>query len=241
MVRSAQKFIDALEPKVNVHVPPESPIPSIGELKQFSKIVSVINGLEPKIAALSDAELKAKTGEFRQNYAQAISKEKSALAGFQKQYREAKNQTERDEISLNIDAAKLELKKAKQKYLLGILPEAFAIAREAGKRVLKMRHFDVQLVGGMVLNGGNIAEMTTGEGKTLVATLPAYLNGLTGEGVHVVTVNDYLARRDRDWMGPLHEFLGLTVGVIQHDMDPAQRQKEYGCDITYGTNNEFGM
>ncbi|MBF0483869.1 MAG: preprotein translocase subunit SecA [Candidatus Omnitrophica bacterium] len=241
MVRSAQKFINALEPKVNVHVPPESPLPSIGELKQFSKVVSVINGLEPAISALSDEELKAKTGVFRQGYKQAIAKEKNDLVDLQKKYLEAKDQTERDEISIAIDAAKLEVKKSKQKYLSSILPEAFAIAREAGKRILKMRHFDVQLVGGMVLNGGNIAEMTTGEGKTLVATLPAYLNGLTGEGVHVVTVNDYLAKRDRDWMGPLYEFLGLSVGVIQHDMSPAERQREYGCDITYGTNNEFGF
>jgi preprotein translocase subunit SecA len=113
--------------------------------------------------------------------------------------------------------------------------------RECGRRVLNMRHFDVQLVGGMVLHNGGITEMTTGEGKTLVATLPAYLNALTGDGVHVVTVNDYLASRDRFWMGPLYEFLGLTVGVIQHDMNPRERQAAYGCDITYGTNNEFGF
>lgn len=122
-----------------------------------------------------------------------------------------------------------------------ILPEAFAVVREASKRVLQMRHYDVQLLGGVVLHRGMIAEMTTGEGKTLVATAPVYLNALTGEGVHVVTVNDYLARRDRNWMGPVYEFLGLTVGVIQHDMEPAERQYAYSCDITYGTNNEFGF
>ncbi|MFC1809775.1 preprotein translocase subunit SecA [Candidatus Omnitrophota bacterium] len=122
-----------------------------------------------------------------------------------------------------------------------ILPEAYAIVREAGKRVLNMRHFDVQMIGGIVLHQGKITEMVTGEGKTLVATLPVYLNALTGKGAHVVTVNDYLARRDRDWMGPLYEFLGLTVGVIQHDMKPDERQVAYGCDITYGTNNEFGF
>jgi preprotein translocase subunit SecA len=122
-----------------------------------------------------------------------------------------------------------------------ILPEAFATVREAGKRAMNMRHFDVQLIGGMVLHGGRIAEMKTGEGKTLVATLPAYLNALAGKGVHVVTVNDYLARRDSEWMGRLYRFLGLSVGVIQHDLNDADRQVAYGCDITYGTNNEYGF
>jgi preprotein translocase subunit SecA len=122
-----------------------------------------------------------------------------------------------------------------------LLPEAFAVVREAGKRVLGMRHFDVQLVGGMVLHAGKIAEMKTGEGKTLVATLPSYLNALSGKGVHVVTVNDYLARRDSDWMGQIHRFLGLTVGVIVHGLTDAQRKQAYGFDITYGTNNEFGF
>ncbi|HZJ33551.1 MAG TPA: preprotein translocase subunit SecA [Vicinamibacterales bacterium] len=122
-----------------------------------------------------------------------------------------------------------------------LLPEAFAVGREAGKRVLNMRHFDVQLIGGMVLNSGRIAEMKTGEGKTLVATLPAYLNALQGKGVHVVTVNDYLARRDSEWMGRLYRFLGMSVGVIQHELTDQQRQVAYGADITYGTNNEFGF
>ena len=122
-----------------------------------------------------------------------------------------------------------------------ILPEAFAVTREAGRRWLNMRHYDVQLVGGMVLHSGAIAEMVTGEGKTLVATLPAYLNALTGKGVHVVTVNDYLARRDMEWMAPIYQGLGLTVGAIQNDMGAGERQKAYACDITYGTNNEFGF
>ena len=122
-----------------------------------------------------------------------------------------------------------------------ILPEAFAVVREAGRRVLKMRHFDVQLIGGMVLHTGKIAEMKTGEGKTLVATLPVYLNALEGKGVHVVTVNDYLARRDSEWMGRLYRFLGMSVGVIQHELNDQQRQVAYGSDITYGTNNEFGF
>ncbi len=122
-----------------------------------------------------------------------------------------------------------------------ILTEAFAVCREGGKRFLQMRHYDVQMIGGMVLHGGNVAEMVTGEGKTLVATLPTYLNALESRGVHVITVNDYLARRDMEWMAPLYMGLGLTVGAIQSDMSPADRQKAYACDITYGTNNEFGF
>ncbi len=130
----------------------------------------------------------------------------------------------------------------KQRGLLDeLLPEAFAIVREASKRVLGMRHFDVQLIGGMVLHEGQIGEMKTGEGKTLVATLPSFLNALTGRGVHVVTVNDYLARRDAEWMGQVHRFLGLTVGLIQQDMGPAERRKNYACDITYATNSELGF
>src|SRR5713226_9995164 len=122
-----------------------------------------------------------------------------------------------------------------------LLPEAFAVVREAGRRTLNMRHFDVQLIGGMVLHRGKIAEMKTGEGKTLVATLPVYLNALEGQGVHVVTVNDYLAKRDSEWMGRLYKFLGMTVGVIQHDLNDAERREAYGADVTYGTNNEFGF
>src|SRR5574344_953920 len=122
-----------------------------------------------------------------------------------------------------------------------ILPEAFAVVREGSRRVLGMRHFDVQLIGGRCLHEGKIAEMRTGEGKTLVATLPTYLNALTGKGVHIVTVNDYLARRDSIEMGRLYNFLGLTVGLIRHDMDFPERKFAYGCDITFGTNNEYGF
>src|SRR2546422_5018687 len=122
-----------------------------------------------------------------------------------------------------------------------ILSEAFALCREAGRRTINMRHFDVQLIGGMVLHEGKIAEMKTGEGKTLVATLPVYLNALEGKGVHVVTVNDYLAKRDSEWMGRIYKFLGLTVGVIVHELDDSERQASYNCDITYGTNNEYGF
>ena len=122
-----------------------------------------------------------------------------------------------------------------------VLPEAFAVVREASRRVLGMRHFDVQLVGGIALHQGKIAEMRTGEGKTLVATLPSYLNALEGKGVHIVTVNDYLAKRDAEWMGRVHRFLGLTVGVVVPQMDPVEKQESYRADITYGTNNEFGF
>ncbi|TWW08039.1 hypothetical protein E3A20_28320, partial [Planctomyces bekefii] len=131
--------------------------------------------------------------------------------------------------------------KALAEVLEEILPEAFAVCREASRRVLNMRHFDVQLIGGIQLHRGGISEMQTGEGKTLVCTLPAYLNGLTGKGVHVITVNDYLAQRDSEWMGKLYNFLGLSVGLICSGMNSKQRQESYGSDITYGTNNEFGF
>src|SRR4029077_2064449 len=125
--------------------------------------------------------------------------------------------------------------------LADILPEAFAVCREAGKRVLKMRHYDVQLIGGVGLHRGAIAEMRTGEGKTLVATLPCYLNALEGKGVHVVTVNDYLAKRDGEWMGQIYRFLGMSVGSIVHGLNDDERREAYACDITYGTNNEYGF
>src|SRR5204863_5087338 len=130
---------------------------------------------------------------------------------------------------------------AKGETLDQLLEEAFAVVREAATRVLGQRHYDVQLVGGMILHTGGIAEMRTGEGKTLVATLPCYLNALAGKGVHLVTVNDYLARRDSEWMGRLYKFLGLSVGVIVHDLDDQERKEAYNADVTYGTNNEFGF
>ena len=136
---------------------------------------------------------------------------------------------------------KINSEQKERELLDDLLPESFAIVREASKRVLGMRHFDVQLIGGMVLHEGQIAEMKTGEGKTLVATLPSFLNALTGKGVHVVTVNDYLARRDAEWMGQIHRFLGLRVGLVQQTMAPPERKKNYGCDITYATNSELGF
>src|SRR5712675_326299 len=142
---------------------------------------------------------------------------------------------------LRAKTAEFKERLAKGETLDGLLPEAFAVVREVGRRVLNMRHFDVQLLGGATLHKGKISEMKTGEGKTLVATLPAYLNALERNGVHVVTVNDYLARRDSEWMGRLYRFLGMSVGVIQHELTDQQRQVAYGSDITYGTNNEFGF
>src|SRR5258705_10152572 len=144
-----------------------------------------------------------------------------------------------DALRARTDAFKKEI--AEGKSLDDILVPAFATCREAAKRTLGQRHFDVQLIGGMILHDGKIAEMKTGEGKTLVATLAVYLNALTGRGVHVVTVNDYLARRDADWMGQIYKFLGLTVGVIVHGLDDEQRKAAYGADVTYGTNNELGF
>ncbi len=241
IVRRAQAYIDKLEPKVNIHLPLDLPLPSVSTIKKMSKTVAQINALEPQFEAYSEAELKAKTAEFREKYRNATREKKEELAKTEELFRQAVTNEERDDYNIQIDAIREELKKLRQASLREILPEAFAAVREAAKRTLGMRHYDIQLLGGMMLHEGKIAEMATGEGKTLVATLPAYLNGLSGEGVHVVTVNDYLARRDREWMGPVFEFLGLSIGVILHDLNPAQRQQEYACDITYGTNNEFGF
>src|SRR5687767_4426717 len=194
-------------------------------LKQYGRTVDRINALEASIGRLSDAELRAKTDEFRTRLADRIAA-----------------------------APEADRAAAEREGLEELLPEAFAVVREAGKRTLRMRHFDEQLLGGIVLHYGKIAEMRTGEGKTLVATLPTYLNSLTGKGVHIVTVNDYLARRDAEWMGKVYNALGMTVGVIQHDAafiyDPTYRGEEasmtalrpathrreaYAADITYGT------
>ncbi|MCW5961933.1 MAG: preprotein translocase subunit SecA [Pyrinomonadaceae bacterium] len=182
-------------------------------LKQVKSTVQQINDLEPQIKKLSDEELKAQTVKFREKIARAVEGIEDRMARL----------------------------KAEQEVLNEILPEAFATVREASVRVTGMRHFDVQLIGGITLHQGKIAEMRTGEGKTLVSTLPAYLNGLLGRGVHIITVNDYLALRDAEWMGKIHKFLGLTVGCIQNDMDDYERKEQYACDMTYGTNNEFGF
>ncbi len=183
-------------------------------LKSIGPIVEKINSLEPSVQALSDDELRGRTAVFKERVQSVVG-----------------DTTDKDER-----------KRLERVALDELLPEAFAIVREASVRTTGMRHFDVQLIGGIVLHQGKIAEMRTGEGKTLVATLPAYLNALTGRGgVHVVTVNDYLASRDAEWMGQIHRFLGLEVGCIQNDMDDFERQAAYAADITYGTNNEFGF
>ncbi|MCR4881442.1 MAG: preprotein translocase subunit SecA [bacterium] len=190
--------------------------PNERKIKTIMPIVDQINKLEPIMAALSDEELRAKTDEFKERLA-----------------KRKKSKDKKTDYKLE------------QEELDYLLPEAFAVVREAGKRVLNMRHFDVQLIGGIFLHKGQIAEMRTGEGKTLVATLPCYLNALTGKGVHVVTVNDYLAKRDAEWMGRIYKFLGLSVGVVlsndRGENEFERKKAAYACDITYGTNNEFGF
>ncbi|MBO0911491.1 MAG: preprotein translocase subunit SecA [Acidobacteria bacterium] len=195
------------------------------EVKRLVPRVEAINALEPGIQRLSDDELCAKTGEFRRKIQDRLSRIQDEPGADPDRMKEL----DRERLALTNEV------------LDEILEEAFAVVREAGRRVLNMRHFDVQLIGGMVLHQGKIAEMKTGEGKTLVATLPVYLNALSSRGVHVVTVNDYLAKRDSEWMGQLYRFLGLTVGVIVHDLDDQQRRDAYAADVTYGTNNEFGF
>jgi preprotein translocase subunit SecA len=185
-------------------------------VKRLLPIVGQVNEFESTVQSLTDEQLREKTVEFRARVAKAI---------------------EGIDPKEDLDA----LIAAEKAALDDLLPEAFAVVREAGRRTVGMRHFDVQLIGGAILHQGKIAEMKTGEGKTLVATLPAYLNAIAGRGVHVVTVNDYLAKRDAEWMGKIYGFLGLSVGVIVHDLSDQQRREAYAADITYGTNNEFGF
>jgi preprotein translocase subunit SecA len=190
-------------------------------MKRLWPIVAEINDFEAKMKTLSDDELRAYTDKFREHVNKRM--EGAEISG-------STPEEEKTALRAAIDEA-----------LEEILPEAFAVVREASHRATGMRHFDVQLIGGMVLHRGMIAEMKTGEGKTLVATLPAYLNAIAGRGVHIVTVNDYLAKRDTEWMGKIYRFLGLSVGCIQHDLNDEERKAAYGADITYGTNNEFGF
>lgn len=240
-VANTQKFLDRLDPDVTIHVPKDIPFPSLGMVKRMGAVVSKINAFESTVEKLSAEELKNKTVEFRKIYQDAVSEKKKELRDAKESLAQVPPGEDMTDAENNFNRVKQELKKVKQDTLNKILPEAFAVVREASRRTIGLRHYDIQMVGGMVLHEGNISEMSTGEGKTLVCTLPAYLNALTGEGVHVVTVNDYLAKRDREWMGPIYESLGLTVGVILHDLDHAARQSAYACDITYGTNNEFGF
>lgn len=211
ILKNCQKKINALKPKVNISLNKELPTPSIREIASLASIVSKVNAYEAELEAKPDSFFREKTFEFKES----IKKKISSLPPDQSR-----------EITESI--------------LNEILPFYFAMVREAAKRTVNMRHFDVQILGGIILHKNKIAEMVTGEGKTLVATLAAALNALL-DGVHIVTVNDYLAKRDREWMGPIYEFLGLSVGVIQQDMDKEERRAAYSCDITYGTNNEFGF
>src|SRR5215472_15196942 len=184
------------------------------DVKRIQPTVAAISALEPEVQKLADSDFVARTATLKAEVQGRI------------------KDLERDDP---------DYKKKLKEALEPTLPQAFALAREAGRRTIGMRHFDVQLIGGVVLHEGKIAEMKTGEGKTLVATLPAALNALAGKGVHIVTVNDYLARRDAEWMAPIYRLLGLGVGVIVHDLDDAQRRAAYAADVTYGTNNEFGF
>src|ERR1700690_2796972 len=184
------------------------------DVKRIEPIVVEINLLEPEMKQLSDAQLGERTLALKVEV-------QGRLEGLERDDPDYKQKL-RDAV----DPA---------------LVPAFALVREAGRRTLGMRHFDVQLIGGIVLHHGKISEMRTGEGKTLVATLPVYLNALEGKGVHVVTVNDYLAKRDAEWMGRIYKFLGLSVGIIVHDLDDDERRRSYASDITYGTNNEYGF
>jgi preprotein translocase subunit SecA len=193
--------------------------PSERLLKRLSPVLERIKALEPDIQTLPDSAFPERTAALKARLAEAM---ESAPAG-------------------NTEEERKEHKKQEQAALDELLPEAFALCREAARRTIGLRHYDVQLLGGVILNDGGIAEMRTGEGKTLVATAPVYLNALTGRGVHLVTVNDYLAKRDSEWMGPVYKFLGLTVGRIQHDMPSEERQAAYRCDVTYVTNNEVGF
>jgi preprotein translocase subunit SecA len=229
-----QNLIRRRYPGVNITLHPEMPLSSANKMVQLAAIVDEVNKLEPEMQGLSDKELRGKTREFCEH---VFNKSRE----FGPEIKELEEVLSSVAIPEEKEKVKERLKLARNKIFVDILPEAFAVVREASRRTIGMRHFDVQIAGGVVLHEGRIAEMATGEGKTLVATLPAYLNALLKQGVHIVTVNDYLARRDAEWMGPIYEFLGLSVGVIQHDMTDEERKKAYACDITYGTNNEFGF
>jgi preprotein translocase subunit SecA len=235
------------------------------DVKKILPIVEEINQIHEQLQSLSDEELKGKTPEFKQKIKDRASQLEEQLNALKEEFAGIKthglSEEERAEIRTQKEAllqqmkeVREEIKKIEQQTLDEILPEAFAVVKETCHRLVgkkwdvcgieiewDMVPYDVQLIGGVVLHQGKIAEMATGEGKTLVATMPMYLNALTGKGVHLVTVNDYLARRDSEWMGEIYKFLGLTVGCIQNEMDNAQRVIQYNCDITYGTNNEFGF
>jgi preprotein translocase subunit SecA len=239
--------------------------PNEKELNRLWPIVEEINVLEPEFEKLSDEELRALTAQFKARIAEATADLKSRLQETQRELAEEVDFYHRERIRIEVEKIEAEVRKVEEELLEEFLPRAFAAVREASKRTTGMRHFDVQLLGGIVLHQGKVAEMKTGEGKTLAATLPIYLNALTGRGAHLVTVNDYLAKRDTQWMGPIYHLLGLSVGVIQSAaanpdlgsflfdpnypatddrfqyLRPVRRREAYAADVTYGTNNEFGF
>jgi preprotein translocase subunit SecA len=229
-----QNKIKKAYPGVSIVLHPDMPLSAINAMVRLAGVVDAVNKFEPQLDKLSDQQLRQKTEFFREHIAKKNKELEGAIAELEDFLASISIPEEKDKV-------KEKLKLTRNKVFEEILPEAFAVVREASKRTIGLRHFDVQVAGGLILHEGKISEMATGEGKTLVATMPAYLNALLGQGVHVVTVNDYLARRDREWMGPIYEFLGLSVGVIQHDLSDSQRKTAYACDITYGTNNEFGF
>jgi preprotein translocase subunit SecA len=233
-LNSRQSYINRAFPGMKIFLNKEMPMSSINSVAGVVRKVHEINKFEQQTQKLSDAELRQKTGQFRQHIEDTSKEIAAELAALSSQIDASTIPEEKDRL-------KERIKNLRNRVFDGIMAEAFACVREASIRTIGLRHFDVQLAGGIFLHQGTIAEMSTGEGKTLVATLPAYLNALLGKGVHIVTVNDYLARRDSEWMGPIYNFLGLSVGVIQHDLNDAERKAAYACDITYGTNNEFGF
>jgi preprotein translocase subunit SecA len=229
-----QNFIRRKYPNVNIVLHSDMPLSSINKMVELASIVDAVNKLEPTLEHLSDKDLRNKTEEFSKHIIEKSYQHESELKELEDLFSSVAIPEEKEKV-------KEKLKLARNKIFADILVEAFAVVREASRRSIGMRHFDVQIAGGVLLHEGRIAEMATGEGKTLVATLATYLNALSRQGVHIVTVNDYLAKRDAEWMGPIYEFLGLSVGVIQHEMDDEARKNAYACDITYGTNNEFGF
>ena len=228
------------------------------EIRRIRPYVDQINSLGPEYEKLSDGELRAKTEQFKKRFQEATAQLRDALEAARAEASTADIER-REELKTQIEESDKELRETEARVLEELIPEAFAAVREASKRTIGLRHFDVQLIGGVVLHEGKIAEMKTGEGKTLVATLPLYLNSLTGRGTHLITVNDYLARRDVQWMGPIYHKLGVSVASIVHEtsylfdptyltkdyrylnLRPITRQEAYLADVTYGTNNEFGF
>ncbi|MFQ5907152.1 MAG: preprotein translocase subunit SecA, partial [bacterium] len=224
------------------------------ELGRLAPMVDEINSIQEGLRSLSDDQLRAKTEEFRSLIKKRMGDLEEEYSELRERMATEENEEALADLRLERDSLQKRIHQKEEEILREMMPEAFAVVKDACRRLVGQRWdvcgievewdmvpFDVQLMGAVILHEGKIAEMATGEGKTLVATMPLYLNALTGKGAHLVTVNDYLAKRDREWMGRVYEFLGLTVGCIQTGMEPEQRKIQYACDITYGTNSEFGF